>query len=218
MGNDKNFTQEQKIILDQVAKSAYLSEDFYFTGGTALSSIYLQHRLSDDLDFFSVQRFNGQAILALMQEWSSKYNFSFKAESFEVVYIFRLVFENNESLKVDFSYYPYKNLKDFQIRGNLKIDSLTDIAVNKLLTISQRTEVKDFVDLFFLLKQFSLWDLIEGVRIKFKMELEPFILASDFLKVNNFHTLPKMIQPLKLEELKAFFRENAKKLGLQSVE
>ena len=41
---------------------------------------------------------------------------------------------------------------------NLEIDSLLDIAVNKILTLSSRAEVKDFVDLYFLLQKFSLWD------------------------------------------------------------
>ena len=101
--------------------------------------------------------------------------------------------------------------------GNFRIDSLLDIATNKLLTISQRYDVKDFVDLYFLLQKITLCDLIEGVRIKFKMQLDPFILASDFLRIEDFDYLPKMIIPLDLKELKSFFREKAKDLGKRSV-
>ncbi len=49
MGKIQFISREQKIILDEIDKEEYLSSNFYFTGGTALSSFYLHHRYSDDL-------------------------------------------------------------------------------------------------------------------------------------------------------------------------
>lgn len=54
-----NLTLKQRIIFDEFRKSNYLKENFYFTGGTALSAVYLQHRESEDLDFFSGEKFEG---------------------------------------------------------------------------------------------------------------------------------------------------------------
>lgn len=119
---------------------------------------------------------------------------------------------------MDFGYYPYKRVEQGIKKAGLNVDSLLDIAVNKLLTISQRTEVKDFVDLYYLLQKFTIWDLMEGVRIKFKVKMDPFVIGSDFLKVENFDYLPKMIKPLTLEKLKAFFRKEVEKLGRKSLE
>lgn len=217
MGKIHLFSKEQKIILDEVKKSEFLSTNFYFTGGTALSTFYLQHRYSDDLDFFSYQKFDKQAIFALVEKWSKKYNFTFESRFVEVVYIFTLVFKNKANLKLDFSNYPYKQLKKPALIDNFFVDSLTDIAVNKLLTITQRNDVKDFVDLYYLLQQFSVWDLREGVRIKFNMEIEPLLLASDLLKVEDFDYLPRMNKEISLEELKSFFREKAKEIGKMST-
>ena len=45
---DKLYPLQDKI-LDVIEQ---LKLDFYLTGGTALSRCYLQHRYSDDLDFF----------------------------------------------------------------------------------------------------------------------------------------------------------------------
>ena len=42
----------QKKVIALVASTPEL-ERFYLTGGTALSGYYLQHRVSDDLDFFT---------------------------------------------------------------------------------------------------------------------------------------------------------------------
>jgi predicted nucleotidyltransferase component of viral defense system len=218
MGKIRLFTKEQKIILDEIKNSKYLRSNFYFTGGTALSGFYLSHRYSDDLDFFSEDKFDNQILLTLIEEWGSKCNFSLKARFIEVVYIFNLMFKNKTQLKVDFAYYPHKRLEKGIVVDSLEIDSLLDIAVNKMLTISSRSEVKDFVDLYFLLQKFHVWDLITGVKIKFNIEIEPLLLGSDFLKVEDFDFLPRMILPLTLEELKDFFRQKAKEMGLKSVE
>ncbi len=119
---------------------------------------------------------------------------------------------------MDFSYFPHKRLENGGMHRQLSVDGLLDIAVNKILAITQRIEVKDFVDLYFLLQKFSVWDLREGVRIKFQRDLEPMLLGADLLSVEDFTFLPKMHLPLTLDELKAFFREEAKKLGRDVVE
>lgn len=217
MGKIPTLTKEQRIILDQVKTSEYLSSQFYFTGGTVLSAFYLHHRESDDLDFFSQQKLEDQVIFNLVQQWSKKNGFTIESRLAEVVYIFNLTFKNGVKLKVDFGYYPYRLLKIGEPTDGMRVDSLLDIAVNKLLTIQQRTDVKDFVDLYYLLDKFTVWDLMEGVHLKFKVKVEPFLIAADFMKVNQFEFLPKMIKQLSLEKLKSFFVNQAEKLGKSIV-
>lgn len=216
MGKIPIFTKEQQVILDEVNNNSYLCKEFYFTGDTALSHIYLNHRYSDDLDFFTSRRFDPQTVITLLTEWSMRHKFTFISEFIEVVLRIQLSFGNN-IVKLDFGYYPYKQLGKGTNYKNIIIDSLLDIAVNKLQTITRRTEVKDFVDLYFLLQKFSLWDLREGVKIKFNMDIEPLILGSDMLLVDEFEHLPKMIEPLTIKQLKSFIREQAQKLGRQAV-
>ncbi len=217
MGKIQVFTEEQRIILAEVKKEPFF-EQFYFTGGTALSAFYLQHRYSEDLDFFTEKKFDNQDVFNLVDSWSKKYSFTFTSESHQAVYVFMLSFKNKEVLRVDFGRYPHKRIEENNIIDGLKTDSLVDIAVNKLLTVTQRSTVKDFVDLYFLLEKFTIWDIIQGVRIKFRMELEPYILASHFLKVEDFDYLPKMIKPVEIKDLKAFFRQKALVIGKKSVE
>lgn len=219
MGKIHLTNREQKIILDVVKADDFISQHFYFTGGTALSSCYLNHRYSEDLDFFTTEKFDQQVVFEIVERWSKKHNFTIRSARFvEVVYIFNLLFKNGEVLKVDFATYAHKQIEKPKIVEGVAIDSLTDIAVNKLLTVSQRSEIKDFVDLYFLLKKFSIWDLRYGVKIKFNVDIEPLLLAADFLKVENFDVMPRMIKPLTLEELKSFFREKAKEIGAKAVE
>lgn len=219
MGKMPVFTPEQKFIFDQVRQTKFLRGQFYFTGGTALSAFYLRHRYSEDLDFFSEKEFAYEEVLSALKLWAGTFNFIFKAEPKEVVKIFFLNFKNGVNLKVDFGYYPYKRIEKGRVYEGIAIDSLLDIAINKISTVNQRSSVKDFVDLYYLLKKFTIWDLIEGARIKFNMELDPWLLVADLeYVVENFQVLPKMIKQLTLEELKDFFRNKAKELGRQATE
>lgn len=217
MGKIQILTNEQRIILDEVKQDSFF-RDFYLTGGTALSAFYLYHRYSEDLDFFTEKPFNIQEVDTILQKWADKYHFTFTSEFRQVVYVSYLTFQNKEVLKVDFAHYAHKRLQPGEKREDITIDSITDIATNKLLTITQRRAVKDFVDLYFLLESYTIWDLLQGVRIKFRRELEPFMIAADFLWVEKFDFLPRMIKQLTLEELKAFFRQKAKEVGGKAVE
>ncbi|HVF69093.1 MAG TPA: nucleotidyl transferase AbiEii/AbiGii toxin family protein, partial [Xanthomonadales bacterium] len=102
MGETNFFTPEQTTILTEISKDSYLRDNFYFTGGTALSYLYLKHRHSEDLDFFSENKIDQERIFGILSDWSKKINFSFTAEFKDVVYVFFLTFKSGVSLKVDF--------------------------------------------------------------------------------------------------------------------
>lgn len=215
MGKISIITEEQKIILGLISKTDALRENFYFTGGTVLSEFYLHHRYSDDLNFFSEKKLDTEMIFSLVSSWSKNYNFTFSSRFVEVVYRFEISFPSGSILKVDFCYYPHKRIEKGTTYQGLDIDSLRDIAINKLLTVNQRTDVKDFVDLYFLLKKhFTVWDLTYSFQAKFSsVDLDILLIAQDFLKVEDFQTLPKILNPLTLAMLREFFREKAKEVG-----
>jgi len=51
-------------------------------------------------------------------------------------------------LKTEFTYYPLKNLENMNHIASLHIDSFKDILVNKLCAIADRTDVKDYADVY----------------------------------------------------------------------
>lgn len=215
------FTPLQRYIFDEFSKNNKLTKKFYFTGGTALSAIYLHHRESEDLDFFSDEKFEDEdieEIEILINKISTSKKLKIRVTSREVVKIFELLKNGKVEIKIDFAYYPYKRLNKGKTFNSVQIDSKQDIATNKLHTITSRTQVKDFVDLYFLLKEFSFWDLFHGVKEKFKTELDLFWLGMDFLKVEEFEFLPNMLVLLTLKGLKDFYKKQAKKLGMMVVE
>ncbi|TSC66792.1 MAG: hypothetical protein CEO21_7 [Microgenomates group bacterium Gr01-1014_80] len=216
--SESSFTPIQKIIFDEFSENNHLRKQFYFTGGTALSAIYLHHRESEDLDFFSENDFSNSIVEAFINRISERIKIPFRLTQIEKTRMFEFIKDRRVIIKVDFGCYPYKRLKrGIKVKG-VTVDNLYDIAVNKLHTVTARNHVKDFVDLYFLLQKFTFWDLWYGVEKKFRMELDLVWMASDFLKVKNFDYLPKMLVSLKLEELKDFYKELAKKITMTVVE
>ncbi|PIY88945.1 MAG: hypothetical protein COY73_02425, partial [Candidatus Nealsonbacteria bacterium CG_4_10_14_0_8_um_filter_37_14] len=67
MSRDSILTNFQKRALKEIGKSE-LSRFFVWSGGTALSFYYLQHRLSVDLDFMSQDLFRDEYLLTELRK------------------------------------------------------------------------------------------------------------------------------------------------------
>lgn len=217
MGKIQIITAKQKRLLLGLSASPSLREQFYFTGGTALAAYYLRHRFSEDLDFFSEKEFDQNETFRFIEAMAQREQFTFTMEAKQVVQMFFLTYPDGTSFKVDFAHYPYTRVELGVKKEGVIIDSLLDIGINKMAALVQRGEVKDFVDYYFLEKKLGFWDLREGVLVKFRMELDPILFASDLLKVEDFTAMPRMIAPLTLDQLKYFFRKRAKEIGKKAL-
>lgn len=203
------FTPHQQSVLTEISKNKFIKENFYFTGGTALAIFYLNHRKSEDLDFFATEKFNKENVVSFIAVTTNKLKCKSTLNEVFGKMVFNLTFERKLSLKVEFNYYPYKRLNRGKNYKGVLVDSLFDIGVNKMMILNQRKEVKDYVDLYFLLQEVPFWDLYHGVTEKFKIKLDIVNLASDLIFVENFDYLPDMIKTLELEKLKEFFKKKA---------
>jgi len=208
-----NFDTIQRLFLTELQKNLYITKTFYLTGGTALSACYFNHRISEDIDLFSETPFNESLVIAFMKNVATKLHITSTVVKINGRLRYDLTFPHNKLLKIDFVFYDFKHIEPVNHIGNLAVDNIGDIAVNKLLSISQRTTSKDYVDLYFILKKYTLWDLQHGVEHKFKMEIEPFYLSSLLAKADELDALPIMKKKISLDTLKTFFLSEAKKLA-----
>ena len=210
------LNEEQKKIIASVAQEPNLS-DFYLSGGTALAAYYFHHRISDDLDFFIANDIDKIFLHAFAE--NLKKILGAKIVRFERLYDRNIFFFSNASeLKVEFTKYPFIQLAKPIIRDGIKIDSLRDVAANKLMAMLDRFEPKDFVDLFFLLKKFKLKDIRRDVEKKFGVNVGDVFLGGELAKVRRVEVLPKMLKKITVEELKIFFAKQAKELGSKFLE
>ena len=66
--------------------------------------------------------------------------------------------------------YPYPWLEDQIIEDNLRLAGLKDIIAMKLAAVTGRGSKKDFIDIFFLLKKYSLSEMMGFYKYKYNDE------------------------------------------------
>jgi predicted nucleotidyltransferase component of viral defense system len=210
----KILNKIQISFLKEVKNNNFLVKNFYLTGATALAEFYLNHRFSEDLDFFTESEFD---ILNLNISFNQiKKKLKISKIDFQQSYnrnLFFLYF-NNRILKTEFTFFPFKRIEKGKKEYSIEIDSLLDIAVNKLFTIYQRTKARDYIDLYCICyeKGFTIKELVDKAKIKFDWYIDPLQLATQFIKAKDTQDYPKMIKKIPVRKWKDFFIKEAKKL------
>jgi len=206
----------QLTAIDRVAASRLASE-VVLGGGSALAAVYLHHRTSEDLDFFLMRELETAELTGLAASLRSR---TLKTEV-EVVgpRTSILLLKGSKSMgRLDFAFYPYDAVGRRKRWRGLTVESLEDMTVNKVQAVLTRARPRDFVDLYFLLREGPLRDLrslLDLVRAKFDVGSHAMGLAGRLLLARDIKELPRMIRPVTLPELVAFFEERARGL-LQS--
>ncbi len=150
-----------------------LNLDFYLTGGTALSRCYLQHRYSDDLDFFVNDHMDfRKQCYAAIAELKTSWACDIATTSDTFVRIF--VQSEQLSLKIDFVNDVPFNSGDIQPSSIFyRIDSWRNILSNKLCALS-RMEAKDIVDVVFIARKYAFgWETIVNDAREKDLWVEP---------------------------------------------
>ena len=202
-------------FLEAVNKEKYLTSNYYWTGGTVLSEFFLHHRESEDIDLFIEKKeVHLPAIKSFIEKFSRKNAINKIAHSTYLGLESFLLTNQNLVLKVDFNYYPFPRIEIGKKWKNLAVDSLLDIAVNKIHTVSMRPRTRDFVDLYFILNKFNLsvGELIKLAKAKFDWHIDPIQLGLKMSQVVTKKDYPKMIVSLDPRKMEDFFLNLAKSL------
>jgi hypothetical protein len=136
-------------------------DQFYLTGGTALSEYYLGHRLSFDLDFFTGIDGLVLPVSYQVEKVGREHNLNIKVVRRFASYVEFLVKSQNESLKVDLALdSPFRFETPVNSSEGVFVNDYKDLQVDKLLAYFGRAEPRDAVDLFYILKYETIEDLI----------------------------------------------------------
>ncbi len=210
------LSENQKKLLELLSREQSICDHFYLTGGTALAEFYLHHRLSEDLDFFSEQEFDPQSVFVVFKKIQNdvgiekvEYQQSFNRNVF-------FLHVGDEVVKTEFTYFPFTRIEQKKKIGDLFIDSLIDIATNKLFTIYQNPRSRDFIDLYLVLQhnpEFSLETLIKNARVKFDTHIDPVQLGAQYVKAEELKDYPRMLERLDEKTWQQFFLNEAKRLS-----
>jgi predicted nucleotidyltransferase component of viral defense system len=210
------LTPHQDAFLKLVGREPSLSRRFYWTGGTVLATQYLDHRISDDIDLFTEEEnVNLEEILVFLRYAKSTLGY----ETFDIETSFNrnlvfLRFASGEILKTEFTSYPFQRIeKSAQKVHKVMLDSPKDIAVNKLFTINQKPRGRDYIDLYFLMHNYSyqLHDLMKLARLKFDWHIDPIQLGSRLVDPN-LDDWPVLLRELEPNGLRRWLCGESRKL------
>lgn len=218
MNSTKILTKAQLSFLELFGAQSF-SQKFYLSGGTALTEFYIPYRLSEDLDFFTEEEVQIDEVIAFITSVKAKlgfrgfdYNTSFNRN------LFFLHFPDYD-LKLEFTYYPFRQINTLKKEYGVQIDSIEDIAVNKLFTIYQTPRSRDFMDLYMIIQKYNytIEDLIKKAKVKFDWHVDAIKLGTQFHLVKELKDYPKLIEQLDEKEWQDFFIEQAKKLKKEII-
>ena len=176
--------------------------EYYMIGGTALS-LQMGLRESFDFDFCVPAQFNNELLLeelGKIGEVKVKQN---QSGTCDVIL---------NGVQVSFFYYPNKIINELvkpQEMPKLRMASILDIAIMKIVAIGGRGAKKDFFDLYNIINKckITIKELAEGLIEKYgnKTNYVNIIMGLSYFEDAEQEVLPKTFVKYNWEEIKDFF-------------
>lgn len=155
-----------ELLIKLMNENAFIN--YNLVGGTALS-LQIGHRNSIDIDLFGNQEIDQDSFTTILE----KIGHTEVSKSSKNILITLI-----DDVKVDFVNYKYPLLEDPLVIQGIRMLSTKDIAAMKLNAIAGRGSKKDFIDLFFLLNEFTLREIFGFYLQKYHDGSEFMVLKS----------------------------------------
>lgn len=201
-----NIPLKTRALLEKLSDQKFIKK-FYLAGGTAIA-LFLGHRRSDDLDFFSEQEFNSPILIKNIKK-IGKFEGMKTAEN--------TLMGALDGIKISFFALPYKLLESPAEYKNLFVAQLEDLATMKILAISDRGTKRDFIDLYFLCQR--IMPLEEFLRLfqkkfgKYDYNIYHIIASLSYFNDAEKEEMPEMFTEVNWKKVKQFFQNEKLKLA-----
>lgn len=200
---------KQKEVFEKLRKFP----EFYLAGGTALA-LQIGHRISIDFDLFSKEDITPNLLRKVKRV--------FKETKIELLlrHSEQLSIKAN-GMRMDFVKYRFPLiLKPLEFKG-VKLLQIAEIAAMKAYTLNYRGTLKDYIDLYFILKdKHATLERIKkiaekkyGNEFNFRLLLEQLIYLTD-IKKEERKEIEFLKKEVNEEELKEFFEKETAKINL----
>lgn len=205
-----------KILEDFFASS--LGKEFFLTGGTALSAFYLAHRDSKDFDLFTQNSLELIKIKSILEEISSKTGstLSVKVRSQNYCEMYLENKKENWIQRIDFVHEIPIHFGKFLKARSVIVDSLENIASNKIGAIFGRVEPKDYIDLYFILRETKIdfWKIFRQAQKK-DLGINEFYLGNLITAAENMTNFPVMKRSFDKITFQKFYSDLSRELLLK---
>lgn len=145
----KNILSRNQADLLPLIRS--FNREYYLAGGTAIA-LYLGHRRSIDFDLFKYTHLNHKKNLDKIRAFNMPFTVTRRVGE-----QMNLILNN---VKITFFEYPFKVNHKAWFEKHIKLPSLINLAAMKSYALGRRSKWKDYVDLYFLIRDFYSIDEI----------------------------------------------------------
>lgn len=169
------LSKEQKELLPVLSS---FKKEYYLVGGTAIA-LHIGHRESIDFDLFKEKNIRKKDLYFKLNSIDYKVSF---ADYNQVNMI-------SKGVKITFFSFPYYIPTDCIVKNYLKMPDLLTLAAMKAFALGRRAKWKDYVDLYFVIKDyFSVKEISKKAEELFKEEFIPkqFIAQLGYFKGINY--------------------------------
>jgi len=179
-------------LLKDLQEIEFLNE-YFLVGGTSLA-LQIGHRISIDLDLFAYSDMEVSPVLDYINHLGKVRVVN---QTPKILNLFI------DDIKVDFVSYRYKFIDSPINIDKLKLATIQDIAAMKLSAIAGRGSRKDFIDLYFILEQFTLPQIFDFYNSKFPDGTDFLVFKSlTYFDDAEIEPMPKMLKQINWNEIK----------------
>lgn len=203
-----------KNRLDILPKLISLTKGFYLAGGTALA-LQIGHRDSIDFDFFTK---NSLSNTELFERIETAFKDSEVVKTQDEKGTLSVLI--NKNIKLSFFEYKYDLIGPLVKSEFFDLASIEDIGCMKLSAVVSRYLLKDYVDLYWILHQISLPDLMVLNQKKLP-DLETNLVLKSLVYFDDVVLEPLVFKnkmEISFPEIKEFLREEVVKFENESSE
>lgn len=182
--------------------SEYISEDLpkgaYLGGGTAIA-LQIGHRQSVDLDWFTPYEFNEKL---WQMKWETRFGFNLTTRDWQTLS------GNAKGVKTALYFYKYPLIEPTTSFNGIEIAGLKDLAAMKIDAVLSRGTKRDFIDIYFLSRQFGPEKLFEFYDQKYGHLDDREIMirkALIYFADADEEEMPRMVEPLDWSAVKEYF-------------
>jgi len=124
---------------------------------------------------------------------------------------------NLEGVRISFFRYPYKLLDSLPKWNGVHVASIRDISLMKIVAVLQRGSIKDFIDLFFVAREFITIDiLIQELSNKYvgvQFNTNHILRSLCYFEDADKEPMPSMISVCSWPQVKDYFIKEVNRLS-----
>jgi len=200
------LSENQVELLALVQK---FKREFYLVGGTAIA-LHIGHRRSIDFDLFKFGALKHKNIVSKIEAFNYSYQVTRRVN--EQINL------NIRDVKFTFFEYPFPIDAKYKFENYLRLPEIIDLAAMKAYALGRRSKWKDYIDLYFILKEdYSIEQISEKAKKIYGQLFSEKLFRAQliyFEDIDYSESIEYLVPPIPEDEIRNFLIEKATDIGI----